>query len=823
MQTHVDSNVPASSTACRQEAPIAVAPPEPTLEFTEFPDVRAMSRKTLRMSWPEIVRSLESPPVAASKDKQPLLKLATFGERRNEVGCYRTDANIHAITGVEGDYDAGAVSIEDAVALLEKHGIRAFVYSSWNHKPEASKWRVLCPTSKALPPGERARLIARVNGALGGILAVESFVLSQIYYFGRSAEGGYRCLTTFCDSSEGSYIDKLDSLDEIAIGKRSPGIATTAAMAPRGDGNDWLTDLLDGDNVHGNMIRVVGRMVAKGFDDLTIRAIFKSLAIQVAQIRGNDRARELLGSELVRAIAGARSKGWAPIDHTKTFQEISNAIAVSNMDDVPAIEKRIARAQFPKAAQEDMLIKLLKQKHGIMMSSIRKDIAVEKAEHDRELRGGGSAPKEPDQSTYAANVVERLGADNIKFALGCFWLWDNSGVWRKADDREVKQVAQDVLDDDEHVSVSKGLIDGVVDNVKNSYFTRAAPFDAADWRLVNVSNGTLEFSDATGAWNLREHRRDDFLTTQLPIPYDPSAHASRFERFLAEVFAGDPDANEKASCVVELLGYSLLTTCRFEKFILLIGGGANGKSVLLSVIEALVGQANVAAVQPAQFDNKFQRAHLHGKLVNIVTEIAEGAEIPDADLKAITSGELMTAEHKNRDPFNFRPFATCWFGTNHLPHTRDFSQAMFRRAVVLEFNNTFEGHRCDPGLKDRLIAEAPGILALALGGLARAIARNGIAVPSSSISAGKAWRRDVDQVAQFVEDCCVWAPGVGAPSADFYRGYQSWATSAGVKRSLSRKSFTMRLVALGGQRGKGGHDGTRMIYGWSLRSPIERS
>ena len=60
------------------------------------------------------------------------------------------------------------------------------------------------------------------------------------------------------------------------------------------------------------------------------------------------------------------------------------------------------------------------------------------------------------------------------------------------------------------------------------------------------------------------------------------------------------------------------------------------------------------------------------KLANLVTEIAEGAVMADAELKAITSGELTTAEHKNKDPFDFQPFSTCWFGTNHMPHTRDF-------------------------------------------------------------------------------------------------------------------------------------------------------
>lgn len=90
---------------------------------------------------------------------------------------------------------------------------------------------------------------------------------------------------------------------------------------------------------------------------------------------------------------------------------------------------------------------------------------------------------------------------------------------------------------------------------------------------------------------------------------------------------------------------------------------------------------NVCAVQPSQFENRFQRAHLAGKLANLIPEIAEGAEIADAELKAITSGELMTAEYKFVAPFDFRPFCTCWFGTNHMPHTRDFSEALFRRVA----------------------------------------------------------------------------------------------------------------------------------------------
>src|SRR5690606_33022260 len=137
-------------------------------------------------------------------------------------------------------------------------------------------------------------------------------------------------------------------------------------------------------------------------------------------------------------------------------------------------------------------------------------------------------------------------------------------------------------------------------------------------------------------------------------------------------------------------GYSLMAHCNHEKFVILVGSGANGKSVLLVVIEALCGAVNVAGVQPSEFGNRFQRGYLRDKLANIVTEIKQGEVIDDAALKGIVSGEPATVEAKFKDPFTIRPFATCWFGTNHMPHTRDFSDALFRRALVVQFSEAFK-------------------------------------------------------------------------------------------------------------------------------------
>ncbi len=47
---------------------------------------------------------------------------------------------------------------------------------------------------------------------LGGVLAAESFTLSQCFYFGRVNGAPYECA-----QDEGRCIDELDELDDIAV------------------------------------------------------------------------------------------------------------------------------------------------------------------------------------------------------------------------------------------------------------------------------------------------------------------------------------------------------------------------------------------------------------------------------------------------------------------------------------------------------------------------------------------------------------------------------------------------------------------------------
>jgi hypothetical protein len=184
---------------------------------TVFPDTYARTIVDIPdLSLPalaEIIRQTGG----AEKGRLPWLKLAVFGAERSERGCLRTNKNLIEITGVEGDADSGTLSFDDAVALMRETKIRSLIYTTASHVPVTKeRWRVLAPVSENQPPSRRFSLVARLNGALRGTLADESFNLSLSYYFGKVGDNPNHRVEVI----DGDFIDCRDDLDATAIGKK---------------------------------------------------------------------------------------------------------------------------------------------------------------------------------------------------------------------------------------------------------------------------------------------------------------------------------------------------------------------------------------------------------------------------------------------------------------------------------------------------------------------------------------------------------------------------------------------------------------------------
>ncbi|MBI4800328.1 MAG: DNA primase [Desulfarculus sp.] len=290
----------------------------------------------------------------------------------------------------------------------------------------------------------------------------------------------------------------------------------------------------------------------------------------------------------------------------------------------------------------------------------------------------------------------------------------------------------------------------------------------ADPDLLCLQNG--EFNLATG--EIMPHRREHYLTYQLPIAFDPRTPlaAPRWETYLQESLLHPETLPE----LQEFFGYCLTRDVRYHKALILQGPGRDGKSVCLGVLRALVGQDNYSAVALAQLDDQNYRAMLFGKLLNVDADI-EGPAFYSGYFKKITGGDPVSAAFKYEHPFNFVPTTKLAFSCQSFPRVLDNSYAFYRRVLPIKFE--FKGRARDPTLQDRLLEELPAIFGWAWVGLARLRARGEFQeTPITSLVLDE-YRRSNNPVLGFVEEDCSdeWANGE-PPEITKQRVYDAYAT-----------------------------------------------
>jgi hypothetical protein len=179
----------------------------------------------------------------ATKSALPWLKLASFGNRKSDVGSLRHDDNVTGIDGIELDYDGKdgqdgkPVSFDDALADLNSVGVCGLLYTSPSHTKARPHWRVLMPTSQHLPNDMRAKLVARINGRLGNIFAPESFTLSQAYYYGRANDN--LAADHRAEIVGGDYVDLRDDLYKYEAAGAKDKTSTKHKTSSGGDENQF--------------------------------------------------------------------------------------------------------------------------------------------------------------------------------------------------------------------------------------------------------------------------------------------------------------------------------------------------------------------------------------------------------------------------------------------------------------------------------------------------------------------------------------------------------------------------------------------------------
>ena len=341
----------------------------------------------------------------------------------------------------------------------------------------------------------------------------------------------------------------------------------------------------------------------------------------------------------------------------------------------------------------------------------------------------------------------------------------------------------------------------------------------SDPYLLGVENGMVDLRDGNHYFN-----RPDFkITRYCNASYEVNGNCDRWLTFLDEIFQGD---SETIQSVQRLLGCTLLGLSNEEILIICYGHGANGKSVFSNVIHTIMGGYSITAApsllvarRPDDTGARNDLAALAGSRYVSINETQSGDRLDEQVVKMLAGREPISARFLHQEFFEFQPTFTPWLRTNHKPIVMGEDDGIWRRLVLLRFGKKFNEADQDPQLEKKLNAERNGILMWMIKG-AQLYLQNGLALSPQMLAEFKAYRSESDLLGEFISDKTITGPALKIEQPFLYRHYRSWCFDAGV-RTMSKKSFTQRLVERGYTEGKSGKNRFYMGIACELGLPYQ--
>jgi len=358
----------------------------------------------------------------------------------------------------------------------------------------------------------------------------------------------------------------------------------------------------------------------------------------------------------------------------------------------------------------------------------------------------------------------------------------NGGYYTPDGEQIINNKVEEFLGEDCREHYKKEVVGWIRDKepaVKRSIFD-VAP------HLINLRNGIYNIKTK----KLIQHSSKYFFINEIPVKYKKKSDCPKIKQFLSEV-----NYEEDIPVVQEFMGYCLYRKYIIHKACMLVGGGRNGKSTLIYLLEHFLGSDNVESKELVTLLNyRFSMSDLYGKLLNAMAEISNQAINYSGIFKHLTGGDLVSGEVKHKGSIRFHNFAKFMFSCNELPKTEDKTYAYYFRWIILFFPNTFEKKTCDPNILEKLTTEEElsGLFNFAAEGLDRLLKQKDFSYSRSVDEVAEIYETMSDPVYAFCKEFVTnGVMGRHILKDDFYQEYVIWCKNRKIaitpKNMLSRE------------------------------------
>jgi putative DNA primase/helicase len=336
--------------------------------------------------------------------------------------------------------------------------------------------------------------------------------------------------------------------------------------------------------------------------------------------------------------------------------------------------------------------------------------------------------------------------------------------------------------------------------------------------LLNIKNGVLDLEGG----KLLPHDPGLYLMQQAGVKFDAEASAPRWTKFLERSM---PD-QARRDYLARIAGYTLTADTSEQCIFVHVGTGANGKSVYIEVLMALLGDYAQSVPSTTLLASKGEGvpndvARMVGKRLLSTVETAAGKKLDEELVKQLTGGDTVSARFMRAEFFDFRPVGKIHLATNHLPHV-GAGYGTARRLQDIGWDVTIPEEERDRSLAERIIAEElPGVLNWALKGYAD-WRLQGLSVPEAVRERTREHLESSDPIGLWLTECIEIHGDKERPnlvledaeveSSDLYANYRAWTEAMGMK-PMTLMSLVSALKERGLRKGQNSRSRRGVFFG----------
>jgi P4 family phage/plasmid primase-like protien len=265
--------------------------------------------------------------------------------------------------------------------------------------------------------------------------------------------------------------------------------------------------------------------------------------------------------------------------------------------------------------------------------------------------------------------------------IGFFWVWNyNSCCYDRKDEYEL-------MNEIKNVAAEKYF------QMSESKFwnetLRSLKLIGTKYRPLSFEKSWIQFNKTIYDYKTGDCIKPSpqyFNTNPIPYEVGDSDQTPNIDKLFVEWVS-----EKNLITLKETIALSLLQDYPLHRIVCLFGSGCNGKGVFLRFLNKFLGSRNLCSSNLKKLmSGNFETSKLYQKLACIISETDFNVIRDTSILKQLSGQDLISAEFKGKNSFDYQNYSTLFIASNSMPITEDRTDGFYRRWLIIDFPFKFK-------------------------------------------------------------------------------------------------------------------------------------